>query len=250
MEKLNIVITDKHPVVRIGLERLINGNFGAGTTITFCDDFLDVQQFARVNRTPIDLLIVGHAFEDVSEIYTCISKVGGRPGLGLPVLVFSELEEEIYAPLCFAAGVLGFVHKSAWFPVLIEAIDTVLKGGYFVNGKPIRRLEDRQVLLANRYNPIGRLSQREKEIAKYLVDGYSCMQISDKLNLHRSTVSTLKSCVFKKLRVTTDAQFAMLWSSYRSIYLNTENTWMEKIMRHNPVRFEAENDGWTQLKVV
>lgn len=250
MEKLNIVITDRHPVVRIGLERLVKGSLGSETLITFCSDFEDVYKIIRKGRKPIDLLIVGHAFKDVGEIRQCIAVSAEKFGYGVPVLVFSELDEDIYAPLCLASGASGFVRKSAWFSVLTEAIDTVLKGGCFANGKSIRRLEDRQALLGKQADPTVKLSKREREISDYLAKGHSCMEISDRLKLHRSTVSTYKSRVFKKLKVVTDAQFAKLWNSYSSGSLAaTGSDQSEAESGNDSVRFVPNDEDRIQVKV-
>lgn len=249
MEKLNIVITDRHPVVRIGLERLVKGSLGSDTTITFCADFEEVHKIVRKGRKPIDLLIAGHAFNDVSEISQCVAVSAEKFGFGVPVLVFSELDEEIYAPLCLASGASGFVRKNAWFSVLTEAIDTVLKGGCFANGRSIRRAEERQALLGKRADPTVKLSKREREISSYLAKGHSCMDISDRLKLHRSTVSTYKSRVFKKLKVVTDAQFAKLWNSYSSGSLATPASGQnEPESGNDTVRVGSSDDERRQAK--
>lgn len=217
MDKLSIIIADKHPVVRIGLERLLRNDLNLNATITHCANLAAANTWIKKASAPVDLLVVGQAFKEVGEIRQTISLFADKFGYEMPVLVFSELDERVYAPQCLAAGVAGFVHKSAWFATLTEAVDTAIKGGYFFNGKPVRREADRQALLAERNNPLAMLSEREREICAYLARQHSCVAIGDALRIHRSTVSTYKNRIFKKLGATNDTQFAQLWDSYRQI---------------------------------
>ena len=51
-------------------------------------------------------------------------------------------------------------------------------------------------------NSIDSLSNREFEVAQLLINGYGNLEISNKLNVQMSTVSTYKNRVFEKLNVT------------------------------------------------
>ena len=60
-------------------------------------------------------------------------------------------------------------------------------------------------------NPIDRLSNREFEIAKLLISGYGNLEISNKLDIQMSTVSTYKNRVFEKLNITNVVSLADLF---------------------------------------
>ena len=45
------------------------------------------------------------------------------------------------------------------------------------------------------------LTDREKEIVQYLVEGHSTKYIADKLSIKSNTVSTIKKNAFSKLKV-------------------------------------------------
>lgn len=53
----------------------------------------------------------------------------------------------------------------------------------------------------NGLHPTEILSNREFEIAKYLLEGYKTLEIAHQLNLKSNTVSTIKRNIFLKLRV-------------------------------------------------
>ena len=54
----------------------------------------------------------------------------------------------------------------------------------------------------NSLNPLYKLSNREMDVARHLIEGIRIIDVSDKLNLSSSTVSTYKSRIFDKLGVT------------------------------------------------
>lgn len=230
MQQLHVIIADKHPVVRIGLAKLISSELGIDTCPVFNVDLNETNNYVRKSNKPVDLLIIGHAFRETSEIRKTLDLFLKKFGYNVPILVFSELDEQVYAPLCLAAGALGFISRGARFSMLAEAIDTVLKGSYFVNGRPVRSVEERMTLIQRSTNPMASLSEREREICEHLLQGYSCLDISDMLQVHRSTVSTYKNRVFKKLGVTNDTQFAELWRNFT----NEKNTNRPKSDECNP----------------
>jgi DNA-binding CsgD family transcriptional regulator len=45
------------------------------------------------------------------------------------------------------------------------------------------------------------LTDREKEIVQYLIEGHSTKDIADKLSIKSNTVSTIKKNAFSKLKV-------------------------------------------------
>ena len=54
----------------------------------------------------------------------------------------------------------------------------------------------------NRVNPLNKLSNREMDVAKHLIEGHGILELSNLLTLSSSTVSTYKSRIFEKLDVT------------------------------------------------
>ena len=56
-------------------------------------------------------------------------------------------------------------------------------------------------LLGKKVNPIEHLSAREIEIARLLVKGYGNLEISNALDIQKTTVSTYKKRIFEKLQI-------------------------------------------------
>lgn len=63
-------------------------------------------------------------------------------------------------------------------------------------------------------NPIEKLSNREIEIAKFLVDGHSNIEISKVLSIKKTTVSTYKNRIFEKLSIDTLSGLIQIFQLY------------------------------------
>ena len=109
-----------------------------------------------------------------------------------------EDEERLYKCLC--SGANGYILKNTSFVALIEAIDNVLHGGAPLS-PPIAKkvLQYFQVTSAGRlkYN----LSERETEILKYLVKGYSYKMIASTCFISMDTVRGHIRNIYAKLHV-------------------------------------------------
>ena len=80
------------------------------------------------------------------------------------------------------------------------ALKQLLEKGYYYSESIKSKLETSSKT-KNTDNPLENLSNREFEIAKLLVDGEGNLEISNKLDLKMSTVSTYKNRIFEKLKV-------------------------------------------------
>ena len=153
MDELNILIADKHRAVRIGLERLLKHELRLEAAVTHCEDLTDAGNRMSAGQIPVDLVLAGFACPSTDEIRQLVASSRNMFGYEIPVLVYSDLDDRVYAPMVLAAGAIGFVRKSAWFPTLVAAIDTAIKGGFFVGGKPLLRQADREALINMRTTP-------------------------------------------------------------------------------------------------
>src|SRR5690606_22908379 len=113
-------------------------------------------------------------------------------------LIFSAYEEQHYAMRYIRAGANGYLNKNGEEEEIIYAVNEVLSKGEYVSEELrdiIKELDKKKV------NPLEELSERELEIAKFLVDGVTNLEISNRLSIHMSTVSTYKMRIFKKLDI-------------------------------------------------
>ncbi|HCU45007.1 MAG TPA: DNA-binding response regulator, partial [Sphingobacterium sp.] len=96
------------------------------------------------------------------------------------------------------------VNKSTAMAELSNAILTIRERGKYMSDEVkdlyVKKLTQSKSKL-NTMNPLSRLSNREVDVAKYLIQGHGIIEVSTTLDLSPSTVSTYKSRIFEKLNV-------------------------------------------------
>jgi len=192
-----ILVVEDHAIVRMGIEFLITDMF---TTVdvqqasTF-KETLDILSKSIFDMVLLDINIPGG---ENNRMISIIRKI--QPAV--KVLIFSGLEEEIYALHYLNAGANGYLSKGASEDDYKSAIMSVLNEGKYVSPK-VQRLMVRNILDSKNmsHNPLEDLSKRELEVMYLLAQGKWTKEIATFLNLKETTVSTYKSRIFEKMEV-------------------------------------------------
>jgi DNA-binding NarL/FixJ family response regulator len=116
------------------------------------------------------------------------------------IIIFSMNAEELYAKRYLKMGAMGYLRKDAPGSEIQKAITSVLNNKKYISTELseilLSDLQDKKHL----ENPFDKLSPREFELVQHLSRGESVAQISQTLNLHKSTVGTHKARIFEKLQ--------------------------------------------------
>lgn len=122
----------------------------------------------------------------------------------LKILVFSSYDENIYALRYIEAGAAGYLNKNTSMEELCNAINMIQERGKYmspvVRDLYIQKLTSTKSSI-DKVNPLNKLSNREMDVAKHLIEGHGILEVSNLLDLSSSTVSTYKSRIFEKLGV-------------------------------------------------
>ncbi|PSL31539.1 LuxR family two component transcriptional regulator [Dyadobacter jiangsuensis] len=122
------------------------------------------------------------------------------------ILVCTGFDEKKYALEYIAAGASGFVSKSSERPKMRLAIETVLENKRYVSDVIQQRFLEEIYQKTNESavsSEVSRLSTREEEIMKLILDGKWRKEIASLLRISPNTVSTYKSRIFEKMKVST-----------------------------------------------
>ena len=117
------------------------------------------------------------------------------------IILFSNLNEQIYAPNAIKAGVSAFVQKTEKLEVLTSTIIKVNRGAVIFSDaiKKNMALISKQPKSERLYR---KLSSREIEVLRYLSNGKKNKEIAEALHLNEKTISTYKLRLLAKLNVT------------------------------------------------
>lgn len=193
-----ILILEQQDIIIWGLKYLIKEQF----TDAFVSSAHCVAGGKKIlEKTNFDLLILdskilnGNSADAINALKQAQSE--------LSILLYTELNEEDNALECIAAGANGFLLKRSPINMTIEAIRIMLNGFNYFNTAVSRiiskRLNDQDDKHRNLNNH--RLTNREIEVIKLLLQGKWTKEIADELGLKLTTVSTHKGRIFEKLEV-------------------------------------------------
>ena len=114
----------------------------------------------------------------------------------LKVIVLSSHKEEFYVVNALEAGVDGYIHKDADPDELVSGINKVLRGEKFFS------IEISSVLINSIYSKpkkgLPYLTDKEKQVIQYLIDGYSSKEIASILDLSPRTIETHRANILSK----------------------------------------------------
>jgi two-component system, NarL family, response regulator NreC len=99
------------------------------------------------------------------------------------------------------AGGSGYVNKRSADEELIEAIHTVARGDVFLypSGAKLLLRGLKQKSEPGEDDPLERLTDREREVLSYTVEGFSSSEIGRKLFISPKTVDTYRARIMEKL---------------------------------------------------
>jgi DNA-binding NarL/FixJ family response regulator len=134
----------------------------------------------------------------ISEMLDC------RPGL--PILVISMHSKIEYVVKTIRAGAMGYFFKKSAPDNLIKAIETLRRGEYYLDGTLSNKVAEYlkspiEVETEKSDSAYERLTEKEKEIMKWVVGGTSRRAIAEKLYISPKTVENHVSKIMKKLDI-------------------------------------------------
>lgn len=193
---INVCLADNYPVVHYGVKSYFKDHPEI-SVVSNVGSFYMVPDALR--NKEINVLVIDLELDGLKSIYELKTIIKNFPNT--KVLVFTSLNEQIYAPNAIKAGVSGFVHKSSKLETLGTTIIRVHQGIVILSDSIKKSLA--LIAKQNKSERLYRkLSNREIEVLRYLCDGKKNNEISKVLDLNEKTISTYKLRLLQKLNVT------------------------------------------------
>jgi len=120
------------------------------------------------------------------------------------VLIVSMHAKIDYIVEAFQAGAIGYVVKESAAERLLQALEAVARGEYFLDSSISEEVVQRLIGFRASSSRIdaadyGRLTPREQEIMRLLADGLSAREAADRLCISPKTVENHRSNILRKL---------------------------------------------------
>ena len=196
---INVLIADDHTVVRQGLKQILSDDPQLTVVGEAADgnEVLTALETLSVDALVLDITMPGRNGLDVL-------KEVKRKRPTLPVLVLSMHPEDQFAIRILRAGAAGYITKESAPEELVGALRKVCSGGKYVSPQLAERLA---VLIGDETTrpPHEKLSDREFEVLRMLALGKTVTEVAEELLLSVKTVSTYRSRVLEKMKMTSNA---------------------------------------------
>lgn len=207
-ETYHFLIADDHSVVRQGLSVVIRELYPTSKILT-SSNFRNTLQVVKDMR--LDLLILDISFPEGSSLNIIGEIKNLQPDC--KILLFTGHDEDIYAMRFLNAGATGFLNKGGSEEDIRQALRSMMVSGKYVSAHVRNKILD-SYINKSPINPLEKLSAREVEVARLLVKGFGNLEISEMLNIRKTTVSTFKNRIYEKLMIDNLAALIELFRLY------------------------------------
>jgi DNA-binding NarL/FixJ family response regulator len=191
-QPVRLLIVDDHPVVREGTAALLAAQPGievAGTAGS-----IDEAR-ALIDRVPADVVLLDIRLGSDSGLR--LLSEGGSTGSRMPgIIVLTAYDYPQYADAALRLGASGFVLKTAPIGELLDAIRRVAAGGMAFSMRP------------SPWSAGARLTERELEVVRLVVDGRSNDEIGARLGIGPKTVESHLRRLFERFDLASRTELA------------------------------------------
>lgn len=199
MRKIKVLVVDDHTIVRDGICSLL----------ALAGD-MEVVGEAANGRDGLEK--VSKLLPDVVLIDIAMPIMGGLEAIrrihkefpGMKILVLTQYDDKDHVFPAIRAGANGFVSKTAASSELTSGIRAVFTGESYLSPSIAKLLvEDyrRVAITETREDPYERLTDRERDILKLIVEGYKTQQIAEMLTITPKTVEGHRTSLMNKLGI-------------------------------------------------
>ncbi len=197
-----VLIVDTHPLCRLGVDLLLTREMGW----TVCGQCASADEaFKFVEKHSPDFIITDITLKESNGI-DFLKSLRALEG-NRDILVFSALDETLYAERALHAGARGYVMKQAAAQEFIEALKKVSAGKIHLSEAMMERMLFRKSEgISEEATVFQILSDRELEVFHLIGEGKSTSEIARCLHLSVKTIETYRANIKAKLNLGSNTQ--------------------------------------------
>jgi len=199
MNKKTVLLVDDHPLFREGLKSILAN----------CSEFEVIGEAAsgsegekKAKKLKPDLIVMDLSLPDQSGIDVTRKIRSALPGTRIMMLsMHSRID---YITEAFRAGATGYVVKESTSERLVECLNVISKGEYFLDASVSHKVVE-NLMESDKKNAkitdagYDTLTAREQQIMRMLADGLSSKKIAKELFISPKTVENHRTNIMNKL---------------------------------------------------
>ena len=202
---IRILLVDDHDLFRAGMGSILRSQDGMVVVGEYSDG---EQAVEAVRREAPDLVLMDVNMPGIGGIEATrkILKIAPQT----KIIAVTVLSDDPFPNQLLDAGARGYISKGSGSQEMMEAIETVMRGNYYISSDVAQKLTLTNFRKRGEASPLDTLSAREMQIMLMITRGQSNQEISDALFLSPKTISTYRHRLFEKLDVSNDVELTHL----------------------------------------
>lgn len=201
---VRILIVEDDPMMQLGLEQSLAAHPQIELVGQAEDGYLGVQAVLKLKP---DVVVMDIGLPRLDGIAATQQIKAQLPNVRVVMLTSHTTDTEIIAAL--SSGADAYCIKGANVDRLLSAIAAAVEGAIYLDPQIARRAIE-HLKPPTPTTPVANLSQRELEVLKLMVEGYSNPQIAEALYLSPNTIKTHVRGIMNKLSVDDRVQAAVI----------------------------------------
>lgn len=200
MTRPRILLADDHRIVAEGLKSILSREFDLVAMVADGQEMVDATRKLRPDAIVADITMP--RLNGIKALQSLKNE-----GIDIPVVFLTMHREMEYATRALEAGAAGYVLKQAASEELVLAVRVALDGGTFMSpalaGDLLRSAKGRK-----RQADDGSLalSDRQRDIVRFLADGMSAKEVAKALGISPRTVEFHKYRIMEALELKSSAE--------------------------------------------
>lgn len=194
MEKITILITDDHTLVRQSWAMLINSDprFHVVAQCGSGEEAIELSKKIRPDIVLMDINLTGiNGFEATTQIR--------KFSPATKILAVSLHTLPVYARKMIQAGAMGYITKNSSQEEMSIAIMEIFQGRKYICREIKEALSQQAIMDKDEPRGLNGISKRELDIIGYLKKGFSSKEIAEAICLSVKTVEVHRYNILKKL---------------------------------------------------
>jgi DNA-binding NarL/FixJ family response regulator len=202
---IRVLLADDHGVIRDGLGRLISALDDVELVGLAADGAQAVEQCARLHPDVVLMDLDMPVLDGIEATKRIVAEHEATA-----VLVLTSFSDRPRIMGALEAGACGYLLKDVDAEEVAEGIRAAARGESPLDPRAARTIIDARTAP----DPLGGLSEREREVLALLVEGLPNKLIARRLQISEKTVKSHLTRIFRELDVTDRTQ-AALWAERR-----------------------------------
>lgn len=206
---ISVLVVDDHHLIRMGLCGILEDVQGV---VVVGQAATGEEALASVRRLKPDVVLMDIRMPGIGGV-EATSRIL-HSGSNSRVIIITALTDDVHPGKLLKAGASGYMTKNTSPDEISTAIATVTRGDIYVSPGIAQQLIIKGLKPGQESSPLGKLSDRELQIAQMITSGHRAGEVAAILNISAKTINTHKYRIYEKLGVNNDVELTLAAVKY------------------------------------